>query len=129
MHKQSSEIGLLVLRLTLGIIFLAHGWQKVSGFAGIVQWFGSIGLPPLLAYAVTAIEFCGGIALLLGLFTRLAALGIIFVMIGAIFSVKLQAGFIGGYEYDVALIAIAAALVLNGSSLAALDSRLAKRKE
>lgn len=128
MSKRYYEWSMLLLRITLGIIFLAHGLQKVSGFAGIVKFFGSIGLPAILAYLVTAIETIGGAFLILGLFTRAAAAGIGMVMIGAILSVKMNKGFIGGYEFDVSLLAMAAALILSGSNTFALGNLFSSLK-
>lgn len=80
---------MLALRVALVASFLAHGLQKISGFDGIVKWFGSIRLPAILAYVVTTIETVGGALLIVGLFTSVAAAGIMFVMLGAIFSSKL----------------------------------------
>ena len=122
MSKRYYEWSMLVLRVALGIIFLAHGLQKIAGFEGIVKWFGSIGLPAALAYVVTTIETVGGAFLILGLFTRAAAAGIMFVMLGAIFSVKMSKGFIGGYEFDISLLAIAVALILSGSNTYSLGN-------
>ncbi|GMB01570.1 DoxX family protein [Pelosinus sp. IPA-1] len=122
MSKRYYEWSMLVLRVALGIIFLAHGLQKIAGFEGIVKWFGSIGLPAALAYVVTTIETVGGAFLILGLFTRTAAAGIMFVMLGAIFSVKMSKGFIGGYEFDISLLAIAVALILSGSNTYSLGN-------
>jgi len=124
MSKRYYEWSMLVLRVSLGIIFLAHGLQKLSGFEGILQFFASIGLPAILAYIVTAIETVGGACLIVGLFTRAAALGIIMVMLGAIFSVKLSKGFINGYEFDISLLAIAVALLLSGSNTFSLGNVL-----
>jgi putative oxidoreductase len=128
MSKRYYEWSMLVLRVALGIIFLAHGLQKISGFEGIVKWFGSIGLPAVLAYVVTTIETVGGAFLILGLFTRTAAAGIMFVMLGAIFSVKISKGFIGGYEFDVSLLAAAVALILSGSNTLALGNLFSSLK-
>ena len=122
MSKRYYEWSMIIIRVSLGIIFLAHGIQKISGMDGIVQWFGSIGLPPLLAYVVATIETVGGAFLILGLFTRVAATGILFVMLGAIFSVKLSKGFIGGYEFDVSLLAMALSLILSGSNTLSLGN-------
>ena len=122
MSTRYYEWSMLVLRVSLGAIFLAHGLQKIAGFEGIVSFFATIGLPAILAYVVTGIETVGGACLILGLFTRSAAAGIIMIMLGAIFSVKLSKGFIGGYELDVSLLAIAAALVLSGSNTLSLGN-------
>lgn len=115
MNNRYYEWSMAVLRIVLGIIFLAHGLQKITGFQGIVQFFGSIGLPAIVAYVVTAIETVGGICLILGLFTRAAAAGIACVIIGAIVSLKAAKGFLNGYEYDLLILAAATALMLSGS--------------
>jgi putative oxidoreductase len=128
MSRHYFEWSMLVLRVALGAIFLAHGLQKISGFDGIVKFFGSIGLPVVFAYVVTAIETVGGAFLILGLFTRTAAAGISLVMLGAIFSVKIGKGFIGGYEFDVSLLAIAVALILSGSNTFALGNLFSSLK-
>jgi len=122
MSRRYYEWSMLLLRVSLGAIFLAHGLQKISGFEGIVKFFASLGLPLALVYVVTAIETVGGAFLIMGLFTRTAAVGIIMVMLGAIFSVKLSKGFIGGYEFDISLLAMAVALVLSGSNTLSLGN-------
>jgi putative oxidoreductase len=129
MSRRYYEWSMLVLRIALGAIFLAHGLQKISGMDGIVTWFASIGLPPLLAYIVATIETIGGAFLILGLFTRVAAAGIMFVMLGAIFSVKMSKGFIGGYEFDVSLLSAAVALILSGSHTYSLGNLFSSLKE
>lgn len=122
MDKKYYEVSLLVIRLVLGITFITHGIQKIMGFDGIVKYFAASGLPAFLPYVVTAIETGAGICLLLGLLTRLASLGICAIMLGAIFTVKFSAGFVGGYEYDIMIIAAAVALIISGSRLYALDN-------
>src|SRR6478735_10370160 len=75
----------LILRVTLGILFLAHAGLKIFVFtpAGAAQFFGSLGLPPALAYITIAVEAVGGIALILGIFTRWVSLALIPVLIAA----------------------------------------------
>ena len=96
----------LILRVTLGVLFLAHVGVKLFVFtpAGTAQFFGSIGLPPALAYFVIAWEIVVAVALILGVWTSLAALIIIPDLLGAIFAVHLHSGFFfnnpnGGWEY------------------------------
>lgn len=124
MRNSYYEWSMLVLRVALGVIFLAHGLQKISGFEGIIKFFAAIGLPAILAYVVTAIETVGGAFLILGLFTRVAAVGIVMIMLGAIFSLKFSKGFLDGYEYDVSLLAISVALILSGSNMFSLGNLL-----
>ena len=114
----------LLLRLCLGSLFLAHAGLKVFVFtpAGTARFFGSLGLPPALAYVTIGVEIIGGIALILGLWTRLVAIAMTPILLGAIFSVHAGAGFFfdnarGGWEYPamwtVAL--IVQALLGNGA--------------
>ena len=90
LFETSSFWAITVVRVTLGVIFFAHGAQKVFGWfggyglKGTTRYFTSIGLPLVVAYAVCFFELLGGIGLLLGLLTRLAALAVIVVMVGAI---------------------------------------------
>src|SRR3990172_6032337 len=85
--------GIAIVRVVLGVIFFAHGAQKVLGWYGgrglkaTTGYFTSLGMPLPIAYLVCFFEFLGGIGLILGLLTRLSALGIIIVMIGAIVKV------------------------------------------
>lgn len=132
-----------VLRLALGLMILPHGAQKLFGWFGgaglerTVDYFAvAFGLPPAVAVAVAAIEFFGGVALLAGLFSRLAALGIAAVMVGAVATAHLQNGFFmnwgggnrgEGWEFHLLAVAIALAVVLLGSGVASLDRTLLRR--
>ncbi|OGB89468.1 MAG: hypothetical protein A3G35_09460 [candidate division NC10 bacterium RIFCSPLOWO2_12_FULL_66_18] len=125
--------GITVLRVVVGIVFLAHGGQKlfVWGFGGVAGFLGQVGIPaPMLAaVVVTLVEFLGGLALLLGLFTRWAAIPLAINMAVAILTVHLRAGFFlpNGYEFALTLLAANVALILLGSGEASLDSLLGKR--
>ncbi|HSS97635.1 MAG TPA: DoxX family protein [Terriglobales bacterium] len=133
MAKSSSlsSCGLTILRIVIGIIFLVHGWQKIHvfGFHGVEASFLQIGIPlPVISSAVVIlVEFLGGIALILGLATRWAALLIAIDMAGAIFFVHFKGGFYvnhGGYEYALSLLAACLALTLTGAGSLAIDSLL-----
>jgi putative oxidoreductase len=96
----------LLLRLSLGGLFLAHAGLKLMVFtpAGTAKFFASVGLPPALAYVTITAEVVGGIALILGVWTRFVAVALIPVLLGAIATVHGQAGFFfnnanGGWEY------------------------------
>ncbi len=122
MSKRYYEWSMVVLRIVVGVIFLAHGVQKFQGIEGMIQFFGSVGLPSIMVYVIATIEAVGGALLILGLFTRMSALGTSLVMLGAIFKVKLGMGFFNGYEFDLLLLASSISLILSGSHSFALGN-------
>jgi putative oxidoreductase len=117
-------LALLVLRLALGTIMIAHGWQKIADhLQGIIGVIHHMGLPTFMAYLVVAAEFSGGILLVIGFLTRLAALAILVDMLVAIFKVHLPNGLFSpkGFEFPMACAAIAFALIFTGSGPIAID--------
>ena len=118
-------LALLVLRLVLATVMIAHGSQKVFGgmprFQSIVS---GIGLPVWLAYLSAAAEFGGGILVLLGVFTRFAALAITIDLMVAIVRIHFKAGLRGpgGFEFPMSVAAIAFALIFFGAGPIALDT-------
>lgn len=121
-----ADYAALILRLAMGIGFLAHAWLKIAVFtpAGTVQFFQSLGLPGPLAYLVIFAELAGGIALILGLWTRWVSLALIPILLGAVFA-HWGAGFFfsnqgGGWEFPAFWAAALAALALLGDGAYAL---------
>jgi putative oxidoreductase len=117
----------LLLRVTLGGLFLTHLALKFFVFtpAGTAAFFGKIGLPPALAYVIMSAELVGGIALILGVWTRLAALLLTPILLGAIFTVHGAAGFFfnnanGGWEYPAFWIVALIVQALLGDGIHAL---------
>jgi putative oxidoreductase len=104
--SRTAPYAALLLRLTLGLLFLAHVSLKLFVFtpAGTAKFFGSVGLPGELAYVVIAAELLAAVALILGIWTRVVAIAAIPILLGAIFTVHGAAGFFfnnpnGGWEY------------------------------
>jgi putative oxidoreductase len=127
------QLAIAIVRIFTGLAFLMHGWQKVFqfGFAGVTGGFTQMGvpMPGLVGPFIALLELLGGIALILGLLTRLAALGLMFDMLGAIVLVHLKGGFFlpAGYEYALLLFATSLALVVGGPGSLSVDATLASR--
>ena len=131
-------LGTLALRIPIGIIFVAHGAQKLFGafggygLDGTGQFMASMGLTPgyLMALLAGSAEFFGGLALLFGVLVRPAAAALAFAMLVAIFSVHIDKGLFvdkNGYEYALALLAASVALLISGAGRLSLDAAWSSR--
>jgi putative oxidoreductase len=135
-----NDAGTALLRLVLGVIFFAHGAQKMLGWFGGYGFTGTMGfftnvmhIPALFAFLAIAAEFFGGLGLILGFLTRIAALGIFSNMAVAIALVHHQFGFFmnwtgaqkgEGYEYHVLVLALTVFLMIHGAGAASIDRLL-----
>lgn len=145
MHRffATNESGVLLLqRLILGLVMLPHGAQKMFGWFGGGGWTGTIGymtdaagLPYIVAVLVILSEVFGSLGLVLGLGTRLAALGVVSVMVGAMATTHLKVGFFmnwagqqtgEGYEYHLLALALALPLLVKGGGWLSADGAIAK---
>lgn len=141
LFKTRPSISLLILRIVLGAVFLPHGAQKVlgwfggHGFAGTMAFFTqNMHIPAVLAFLAIAAEFGGAIALFLGLFTRIAALGIAADIVVVVAMVHWQNGFFmnwsgnqkgEGFEFHLLALAIAVVLLLRGGGRWSVDAAMA----
>lgn len=130
--------GALALRIPVGIIFLAHGAQKLFGafggygLEGTGQWMASIGLAPgfLMALFAGSAEFFGGLFLILGLLTRPSAIVLAITMVVAIFAVHFENGLFmsnNGYEFGLALLAASVSLAFSGAGKVAIDNVISQK--
>ena len=145
----SSSAAPLFLRLALGIVFCAHGAQKVFGWFGGPGWSGTIqhfeqglGIAPPLTMLVMLTELLGGIALVVGLLTRLAAFGITVIMVVAVAMAHWPRFFmdwqntggadgqpVEGFEFHLLAVAIGLALMVTGGGAMSMDAALARRRQ
>ncbi|WP_285765818.1 DoxX family protein [Peribacillus sp. SI8-4] len=123
------------LRVILGLTFFIHGLAKFQGgISNTAGFFDSLGIPGFLAYIVAGIELIGGLAVILGLGTRFVSILFSVILLGAIFTAKLPAGFLGngqmaGYELDLALLAMSVYLVCANRTVFSLDDFFSKKGE
>jgi len=128
------DLGLAILHVIAGVIFFAHGYQKVFefGFSGVAGFFGQIGVPAsgFTGPAIGILELVGGLALILGLFTRVFGFLLACDMLGAIFFVHAKGGFFvpKGIEFVMALCAMAITLGIAGGGGFSVDAIIARRR-
>lgn len=129
----------LIMRLALGIVMFPHGAQKLlgwfggRGFSGTIEGFAQMGMPAVLTFLVIVGEFFGGLGLIVGFLTRVAAAGIGIIMLGAMFLVHWQHGFFmnwlgqkggEGFEFHILAVGLALALLILGGGKASVDRAL-----
>ena len=125
-----ADWALLCIRLAVGVIFVAHGIQKLNmGMEGVGNFFGAVGIPfaAMFAWIVTALEIMGGLALIVGFEVRFGALLLSIVMAVAIIAVKLKGGLVGkggsGFELELTLLAANLSLFFQGAGRFSWDQK------
>ncbi len=139
----SDDWTLTLMRLVLGVVFFAHGAQKMLGwfggygFSGTMAYFTHSGIPAPLAFLAIAAEFFGGMGLVVGLLSRVAAFGIVVNMVVAVLTVHLANGFFmnwsgaqkgEGFEYHLLAIALGIAILVRGGGAISMDRALSSAK-
>jgi len=120
--------GALPIRIMVGVGFMAHGYPKLNNIGGTGEFFAHTGLPPELALPIALLEFFGGLVLVLGVLTRISSALLIAEMIGAILTVKISKGFVGGYELDLLFVAGATSLLITGPGRISIEHDIIKRE-
>ena len=128
--EKVSSFAPLPIRVLAGIAFIIHGLPKFDNIQGPQGLLGSIGLPPELALPIALLEVIGGIALILGIFTRITAILFTIHMALITLMVKSGGGFTtdGGYELDLLLMSIAVSLLLSGPGRISIERDILKRE-
>lgn len=128
-----TEVVSTLMRVVLGILFLAHGISKLQmGLGNVEGWFSSMGVAGFLAYVVAPLELLGGILLIIGLFTRVVSAIFTIMLVGAIVTMKLSVGLLGnaemaGYELDLAFMLVSIYLVFSDATPLSVDKMLVKK--
>ena len=126
------SLGLAVLRIATGIVFLNHGYAKMfkMGIGGVTGFFGNVGipLPNVMATLITLLEVFGAVAIIVGFLTRPLAVVFMLDMLGAIFLVQLKNGF-SKFELEFLLLGAAVALIFTGAGRYSIDAMIAGRSE
>ena len=124
-----SDFALLILRVIVGIIFISHGWPKISDLRGTASWFSSAGFKPgnFWATFIAILEFVGGLFLIVGFFVQVLGLLFAIEMLVAFLVVNRKRGLVGGYELDIILFAASLILATMGGGILTLDEFLGIR--
>ena len=140
--QTDEHAGMLIVRLTLGLVMFPHGAQKLlgwfggAGFAGTLHGMTGMGLPAALVVLIIAVEFLGSLARIFGFLGRVSALGFLGLMLGAIFMVHLPNGFFmnwmgsqkgEGFEYHLLVIGMALAILVKGSGSLSVDRSMSDK--
>lgn len=112
--KSCMNWGLLLVRVALAVVFITHGYAKLTHIDATIAFFGSLGMSSFFAYLVGIVELLAGLMMLAGYYTRYAGYLIAIVMLVAIVKVKWALGFMGGYEFDFTLLMCALAIACAG---------------
>jgi len=140
--QTDEDVGMLIVRLALGIVMFPHGAQKLlgwfggGGFAATMQGMTGMGLPAVIVFLVILFEFFGSLSLISGFLGRVGAFGILCVMLGAVLTVHLPNGFFmnwmgnqkgEGFEYHLLAIGMALAIMVRGSGVFSIDRSMSDK--
>jgi putative oxidoreductase len=132
LFQTNNSVALLLVRFPLGLDMFVHGYQKVTHIPATMRYFDGLSVPHFFAWLAIIAEFCGGLGLMLGLVSRIAAFGVFCTMIVAVFLRHLPYGYLmnwhgalpfgtEGYEYHTLAIGMALAIMLAGAGAFSLD--------
>jgi len=137
MFETRNSLALLLVRFPLGLDMFAHGYQKVTNIPGTMRYYDGLGVPHPLAWLAIIAEFCGGLGLMIGMLSRIAAFGVGCTMVVAVFLRHLPYGYLmnwhgglpfgtEGYEYHTLAVGMALAVMLEGAGSFSIDRVLSR---
>ena len=133
MNPRKMDLALLLIRVVVGVVFFAHGSQKVFGWfggyglRGTVEGMTKMGLPIAVPYLVAFGEFTAGLGLIFGFLSRIAAAGMFIEMLGAVLLVHWKAGFFAdhkGFEYPLTLCIVSLGIAITGAGAYSIDASM-----
>ena len=139
--RTSDDVSAFIARITLGVVMLPHGLQKLlglfggAGFSGTVEFFVGSGIPAFIAVLIIIGESFGSLGLIFGFLSKLAALGIILIMLGAIVTIHIKNGFFmnwngtgpgEGFEFHLLAIGLGLVVLIKGGGLMSVDRALSR---
>ena len=137
MFDTRNSLALLLVRFPLGLDMFVHGYQKVTHIPGTMRYYDGLGVPHPLAWLTIIAEFCGGLGLMIGMLSRIAAFGVGCTMVVAVFLCHLPYGYLmnwhgglpfgtEGYEYHTLAVGMALAVMLEGAGSFSIDRVLSR---
>ena len=137
MFDTRNSLALLLVRFPLGLDMFVHGYQKVTNIPGTMRYYDGLGVPHPLAWLAIIAEFCGGLGLMIGMLSRIAAFGVGCTMVVAVFLRHLPYGYLmnwhgglpfgtEGYEYHTLAVGMALAVMLEGAGSFSIDRVLSR---
>ena len=137
LFETRSSLALLLVRFPLGLDMFVHGYQKVTNIPGTMRYYDGLGVPHPLAWLAIIAEFCGGLGLMIGMLSRIAAFGVGCTMVVAVFLRHLPYGYLmnwhgglpfgtEGYEYHTLAVGMALAVMLEGAGSFSIDRVLSR---
>lgn len=121
-NYKNLDLGILLLRVTLGLVFVMHGYSKLMNVTGTMNFFSSLGIPESMVYVVIIAELLGGILMLAGFFVQFVGVAFAIIMLVAMSSTGVKKGPFGGQELEMVILLVSLAVTVIGAGKYSLES-------
>jgi putative oxidoreductase len=122
LNYKNKDLGILMLRIALGLVFVVHGYMKLTNITGTMAFFSTLNIPEFMVYVVIIIELLGGILMLAGFFTQYIGATFAIIMVVAMGSTGLRKGPFGGQELEMVLLFVSLAVAFIGGGRYSLET-------